>query len=160
MYGFDFAKVILPANSIQRRRTQTDCKEKGPGYLRPFSLQIGTSGLAMIAVVVIAMVSMVVVVVSMVFAVPMASVHLPATVKMVVVRMTPVGSRVGWPLPNPGDPYIAAAAWSPIAINPGVAFSGHLGPYLITNGRRRRADVNLYLAECWNCQGRCCEDTT
>jgi hypothetical protein len=128
------------------------------GYLaRPFCLQIGTSGLAMIAVVVIAMV---VVVVSMVFAVPMAFVHLPATVKMVVVRMAPVGSRVGWPLPTAGDPDIAAAAWSPVAIHPGVAFSGHSGPYLITNGGRRRADVNLYLAERWNCQGRCCEDTT
>jgi hypothetical protein len=132
-------------------------KRRAGYFARPFCLQIGTSGLAMIAVVVIAMV---VVVVSMVFAVPMAFVHLPATVKMVVVRMTPVGSRVGWPLPTPGDPYIAAAAWSPIAIHPGVAFSGHSGPYLITNGRRRRADVNLYLAECRNCQGRCCEDTT
>jgi hypothetical protein len=99
----------------------------------------------------IAAIAMVVVVIAMVFVIPMTFMHLPATVIMVVVRMAPVGSRVGRPLPTPGDPDIPPAAWSPVAIHPGVAFSRHRRPYLIANGWRRRADVNLYLAECRNC---------
>src|SRR5258707_7474074 len=102
----------------------------------------------MIVVVVIAVV---VVVIAMVIVVPMAFMHLPATLIMVVVRMTPVGSSVGRPLPAPRDPDIPSAAWSPVTIHPGVAFSWHGRSYLIANGWRRRADVNLYLAECWNC---------
>jgi hypothetical protein len=101
--------------------------------------------------IVVVMIAVVVVVIAMVIVVPMAFMHLPATVIMVVVRMTPVGSRVGRPLPAPGDPDIPPTAWSPVAVDPGVAFSRHGWPYLIANGRRRRADVDLYLAECRNC---------
>jgi len=101
--------------------------------------------------IVVVMIAMVVVMITMVFAVPMAFMHLPATLIMVVVGMAPVGSRVGRPLPDTRDPDIPPAALSPVAIHPGVAFSWHRRPHLITNGRRRRADVNLYLAECRDC---------
>jgi hypothetical protein len=100
---------------------------------------------------IVVVMAVVVVVIAMVFVVPMAFMHLPATVIMVVVRMAPVGSRVGWPLPAPRDPDIPPTTWSPVAIHPGVAFSWHRRPYLIANRWRRRADVNLYLAECRNC---------
>jgi hypothetical protein len=126
-------------------------KRRARLLVRPFSLQIGRHGLAMIVVVVIAMVAMVFVVIAMVFAIPMAFMHLPATLIMVVVWMAPVGSRVGRPLPAPRDPDIPPVAWSPVAIHPGVAISRHSRSYLITNGWRRRADVDLNLAECRNC---------
>lgn len=110
-------------------------------------MQIGLSGLAMIAVV---MIAMIVVVVAMVFTVPVAFMHLPATIIMVVVRMAPVGSHVGRPLPDPGDPDISPAAITPVAVDPGVSFSWHRWPYLIAYGWRRRADVDVDLAECRN----------
>jgi hypothetical protein len=100
---------------------------------------------------VVVVITMVFVVIAMVFAIPMTFMHLPATLIMVVVRMTPVGSRVRRSLPDAGDPDISSAALSPVAIDPGVAISWDGRPCLIANGGRRRADVNLYLAECRNC---------
>jgi hypothetical protein len=93
----------------------------------------------------------VVVVIAMVFVIPMAFMHLPATVIMVVVRMTPVSSRVGRPLPDARDPDVAAAAISPVTVDPNETIAWERRPHLIANGGRRRADVDLYLAECRNC---------
>jgi hypothetical protein len=93
----------------------------------------------------------VVMVIAMIFVVPMAFMHLPATLIMVVVRMAPVSSGIRRPLPNSWNPDIPSPANAPVAINPGVAFARKRRPYLITNGWRRRTDVNLHLAECWNC---------
>ena len=92
----------------------------------------------------------VVMVIAMVFVVPMAFMHLPATLIMVVVRMAPVGSCIGWPLPNPGDPDIPSAASSPVAVNPDKAFARKRRPRFIANGWRS-TEVNLDLAECGNC---------
>ena len=121
---------------------------EAPLFARPLSLQIGLPGLVTIVVVMIAVVF---VVIAMVFMVPMAFMHLPATVVVIVVRMTPVGSLIGRPLPDARDPDIPPAAWSPVAVDPNEAVSRHGRPYLIANGWRRRADVNLYLAECRSC---------
>ena len=99
-----------------------------------------------------------VVVIAMVFMIPMAFMHLPATLIVVIVRMAPVSSRVGRPLPNPGDPDIASAASSPVAINPDVTLSWKGGPCFISYGRWR-AEVNLDLAECRDCECGCCEST-
>jgi hypothetical protein len=100
-----------------------------------------------------------VVVIAMVFVVPMALMHLPATLIVVVVRMAPVSACVGWALPNPWDPDIPSAASSPVAVNPDEAFSWKGRPHFIANGWRRRPDVNLDLAECRDCQSGCCEGT-
>jgi hypothetical protein len=90
------------------------------------------------------MIVTVVVMIAMVFVVPMAFMHLPATLIVVVVRMAPVSSRVGRPLPNPRDPVIPATAISPVAIHPGIALSGHRRPYLIPHGwRSAKVDLNL-----------------
>ena len=131
-------------------------KKRARYFARPFSLQIGLPGLATI---VVAMIAMVLVAVAMIFVVPMAFMHLPATVIMVVVRMTPVGSLIGRPLPPPRDPDIPPAAWSPVAIHPGVAFSRHDRSYLIADWRGRGADIDLDLAECRSCQGRCGDES-
>jgi len=109
----------------------------------------------MVVVIVMLTVVMIVVMIAMVFAVPVALMYSPALLVVVVVRMAPVGARVGWPLPSAGDPDIVAAARAPVPIDPGVAFSGHERPDLISHRRRRGADIDLDLAECRNCQGRC-----
>jgi hypothetical protein len=101
----------------------------------------------MIVVMTAAMIMMI----AMVFVIPMAFMHLPATLIMVIVRMAPVSSRIRWPLPNPWNPDIPSAANSPVTIDPHEAFSWKRRSYLITNGWWRRADVNLDLAERRNC---------
>jgi hypothetical protein len=104
-----------------------------------------------IVVIVVSAIVMIVVVVVMVFAVPVAFVHLPALLVVVVVGMAPVGAGVGWPLPDTWNPDIAVAAGSPVAIDPGVAFSWHGRPDLIADCWRRGPDIDLNLAECRDC---------
>ena len=89
--------------------------------------------------------------IAMVFVVPMAFMYLPAALIVVIVRMAPVSSRIRWPLPNSRHPNIPSAANSPIAIDPDKTFAGQRWPYFIPNRRRRGADIDLDLAERWNC---------
>ena len=109
----------------------------------------------MVVVIAVSMVVTIVVVIAMVFTVPMAFMNSPTFAVVVVVGMAPVGARVGWPLPSAGDPDIVAAARAPVSIDPGVAFFRHGRSYLIADRWRWRADIDLDLAECRNCQGRC-----
>jgi len=109
----------------------------------------------MVVVIVMAMVVMIVVVIAVVFAVPVSFMNLPTFAVVVVVGVGPVGAGVGWLLPDAGDPDVAVATCAPVPIDPGVAFSGHERPDLISHRRRRGADIDLDLAECRNCQGRC-----
>ena len=92
-----------------------------------------------------------VVVIAMVFAIPVAFMHLPAPLVVVVVRMAPIGAGVRWTLPDAGDPDVPAAALTPIAIDPDEALFRHGRPYLIPDWWRRGADIDLDLAECWDC---------
>lgn len=92
----------------------------------------------------------VILVVVMVFAVPVAFVHLPALLVVVVVGMAPVGAGVGWPLPDAGDPDVVVAASSPVAIDPDEALFRYGRPDLIADCRWR-PDVDLDLAECRDC---------
>ena len=109
----------------------------------------------MVVTIVMPMVVMIIVV----FAVPVALMSLPALPVVVVVGMAPVGAGVGWPLPRAGDPDVPAAARVPVAIGPDETFCRHRRPNLIADRWRRRADVDLDLAECRNGQSRCGEDT-
>jgi hypothetical protein len=109
----------------------------------------------LVVVIVMPAIVMVVVVIAMVFAVPMAFMNLPALLVVVVVRMAPIGASVGRPLPHAGDPDVAAAARAPVPIDPGVAFSGHGRSRLIADRWWWGSEIDLNLAECRNCQGRC-----
>ena len=100
-----------------------------------------------------------VVVIPVVFMIPMAFVHLPAALVVVVVGVAPVGAGVGWPLPSAGDPDIVAAARAPVPIDPGEAFSRHERSHLIADWWRRGADIDLDLAECRNRQSRCGDES-
>jgi hypothetical protein len=113
----------------------------------------------MVVVIVMPVVVMVVMVIAMVFAVPVAFMYLPALLVVVVVRMAPVCASVGRPLPCAWDPDVAVATRPPIAINPGVAFSRHGRYYLVADWRWWRADIDLDLAECRYCQGRCGDES-
>ena len=97
------------------------------------------------------MIAAMIMMIAMVFVVPMAFMHRPAALIVVIVRMAPVSSRIRWPLPNSWHPDIPPAANSPVAIHPDKTFARKRWPYLITNGWWRRADVNLDLAERRNC---------
>ena len=100
--------------------------------------------------VVVMLVVPAVVMVAMVFVVPVAFVHLPALLVVVVVGVAPVSAGVRWPLPDAGDPDVAVATLPPVAINPGVTLPWHGRAYLVSH-RRRRAKVDLDLTECWGC---------
>ena len=113
----------------------------------------------MVVVIVMLTVVMIVVMIAMVFAVPVALMYSPALLVVVVVRMAPVGARVGWPLPSAGDPDVAATACSPVTVNPVVAFFRHRRPYLVAD-RWRRAEIDLDLTECRGGQGRCGDEST
>jgi hypothetical protein len=115
----------------------------------------------MVVVAVVMMVIMaVVVVVAVVIVIPMAFMYLPALLVMVVVGVGPIGSCIGWALPGTGHPHIVIASNAPVTIDPGVALCWYRWSRFIADRRRRGADINLNLAECRDCQGRCNEDAT
>jgi len=95
----------------------------------------------------------VVAMVAVVFVVPVAFVHLPAAVVVVVVGVAPVGPGVGRTLPDAGTPNIATAVVSPVTFGPDVAFAGHGGADFIAEGWRGAADVDVDLGEGWNGEG-------
>ena len=110
-------------------------------------------------VIVMPMVVMIVVVIPMVFVIPVPFMYLPPLLVVVVVGVGPVGAGVGWPLPGAGDPDIAVAMNSPIAIDPDEVWCRHRRPHFIADWRRRGADIDLDLAVRRYCQGRCREET-
>jgi hypothetical protein len=103
-----------------------------------------------VVVIVMPTVGMIAVVITMVFAIPVAFMHLPALLVVVVVGVAPVGAGVRWSLPDAGDPDVAVATLPPIAVDPGVALSWHGWPYLISH-RWGGAEIDLDLTECRGC---------
>ena len=112
----------------------------------------------MVVVIAMPMVVMIVVVIAVVFAVPVPFANLPTFAVVVVVGVGPVGAWVGWPLPCAGYPDIVPAANSPVAVDPDEAFFRHGRRDFIADWRRR-ADIDLDLAECRYCQSRRGDDT-
>ena len=106
-----------------------------------------------VVVVVIVMIMMaMVVVVTMIFMVPVAFVHTPAFLVMVVVRMGPVGAGIGWAIPAAWNPDVTALVDSPIAVDPGITFAGDRWTYFITQWGRCSADVDADLPEYRSCE--------
>jgi hypothetical protein len=101
--------------------------------------------------IVMPVVVVIVVVIAMVFAVPMAFMNLPALLVVVVVGMAPVGTGIGWPLPDAGYPDVATATRAPIPVDPGITSSRHRRSHLVADWWRWGSDIDLNLAECRNC---------
>ena len=87
----------------------------------------------------------VVMVIAMVFVVPMAFMHLPALLVMVVVRMAPVSPLVRRTLPGAWTPNVAATLSSPIAFGPHKTGARHGRPSFVAQRWWGAADVNLNL---------------
>ena len=87
------------------------------------------------------------VVVAMVFMVPVAGLHLPAAIVMIVVRVVPVAAGIGWAIPASGYPGVAIATPIPVSVDPGVAGTRRGRRSLVTKGRRGSADVDADLPE-------------
>src|SRR4030081_272423 len=87
----------------------------------------------------------VIVTITMVIAVPVALMHPPALLIVIVVRMTPIGPCVWRSLPLTWNPDIPAIPDAPVAISPDIATSGHRGATFITDRRRSRTDVDMNL---------------
>ena len=98
---------------------------------------------------------MAVVVVSVVIlVVPVAFVHLPALLVVVVMRVAPIGAGVRWPHPDSGHPDIAASAVAPVSLSPNETLARHGGPHLIAQRRRRTADVDVDLSDGGSGEGK------
>jgi len=109
----------------------------------------------MIVVVVVVMIVVpIIVVVAMIFMIPMAFMHLPPFLVVVIVRMGPVSARIRRSLPDAWNPDVVVAARTPITIDPRIAFSRHGRSCFIADWWRRDADIDLDLAERLCCQGR------
>ena len=88
-----------------------------------------------------------VVMVVVVFAVPMAFVHLPALLVVVVVRMTPVSTGIRRTRPDTWHPDVTASAVAPVAFGPHKADSRHGRAHLVPKRRRCAADIHMNLSD-------------
>jgi len=80
-----------------------------------------------------------------IFAVPMALVHLPPFAVMVVVRMTPVSPFVWRTVPAPPHPPVMLTDWFPVSIHPDKVWSWRRSILLIADGWWWSSDVHRYL---------------
>jgi len=87
----------------------------------------------------------VIVVIVVVFVVPVAFVHLPALLVVVVVRVAPVGPGIGWVNPDARHPDVAASTIAPVAFRPDIAFARHGGTHFIAQRRRCATDIDMNL---------------
>jgi len=58
--------------------------------------------------------------IAVVFVVPVAFMHAPAFLVVVIVWMVPVGAGIRRAVPTAANPYIMAALISPVSVNPGM----------------------------------------
>jgi hypothetical protein len=93
------------------------------------------------------------VVVVMVVVVPVAFMHLPSLLIVVIMRMVPDAAFVRWALPVAASPYITATLVSPITLNPHIARPRHGGTNFAAKRRRSASNINADLADCWYGEG-------
>jgi len=82
-----------------------------------------------------------------VFVVPVAFVHLPSLLVVVVVGMAPGGTGEGWTLPDADVPYISASIVTPVAFGPDKAHSRRRSTDFVAEGWRRASDVDVDLSD-------------
>ena len=108
-----------------------------------------------VSVIVVMIVMMIVVmVVAVVLMIPVTLLHLPAVAVVVIVGMSPIGTRIRRTIPATGNPYIAISAPVPVAIDPGISFAWHGRTSLVPHGWWWGPDINSNLSKCRNC--KCC----
>jgi hypothetical protein len=101
----------------------------------------------------------IVVVTAVIFVVPVAFMHLPPLLVMIIVRMAPVSAGVWRAIPAARNPDIPSTLGTPIAVNPGITLAGHRRASLITHGWRGPADINTNLRKGGPCKSRCHDGT-
>ena len=104
-----------------------------------------------IATVALAVVPVVAVVV---FAGPIAVVHMPAVGVVIPMRVDVVSAFKGWAVPVSRVPAVAALERLPISLRPGISGSGSGWPSLVAKCRRRlpNADSDRDLSVCGRCR--------
>ncbi len=100
---------------------------------------------SLVAMVMSMVVSMVVVMVFMIFVVPVAFMELPAFGIVVVMRVRPISARIWRPAVMARNPTILASLNRPEALHPNKSGSWRGRGCLVTQRRRRRADVDRNL---------------
>jgi hypothetical protein len=95
--------------------------------------------------ILVVVVMMVVMVIAMIFMIPVAFVHPPSLLVVVIVRMAVVGAGVRRLLPASTNPYVPPVLIAPIALGPNVSISGSLSTNFIPQGWRRSANIDAYL---------------
>jgi hypothetical protein len=126
-------------------------KRDGPAGAGPSQSSKRDGRLVVVVVVIITVIVMtpvaVVAVVAVIVVIPVALFHTPTVVFADVVVGGPVGAAIGRPIPVTAHPAVTIAVVAPVAIDPDEAVAGHGGTHLNTDGRRRRTDVDMNLAE-------------
>jgi hypothetical protein len=146
--GFDGSADVLGGRILKGKAADSGFPAWVCGF-RVMDQQFNGCCLASIAVVVavVAVVFVVAVVVSVIFMVPVPFVHLPTLPVVVVVRVAPVGSGVGWAVPASSDPDVASVVDTPVPVNPLIAFARGTWTYLVAQGRRGSANIDVNLRE-------------
>lgn len=106
-----------------------------------------TLTVAVVVVVVMTVPPIVIMMVAVIFAIPMALVHLPALLVMVVVRMAPVSAGIGRAIPAARNPDVASILRAPVTVDPGITVAGHGWADFIPQGWRGSTDIDTDLSK-------------
>src|ERR1700693_1292904 len=108
--------------------------------------------IALMSLVVIAFMSLIP---AVVFMIPVAFMQLPALLVMVVVRMVPGSSLIWRTVPSSSHPAIVTTVRRPVPVNPGVSRTWHRTALLMTQRRRRAADIDSDLSRSSDGENHC-----
>src|ERR1700680_3531203 len=92
------------------------------------------------------------VIIIVILVIPVAFVHFPAFLIVVVMRMVPIGTGVWGALPASGNPAIVMPLWYPISLDPNTPRLRWGTMALIAERGRGCSNVNRNLTECRDCQ--------
>src|SRR5580692_4050498 len=79
--------------------------------------------------------------------VPVAFVHLPTLLVVVVMGVAPVGASVRRPHPDTMHPYVVTSMVAPVALVPNVTLTWHSRAGLVAQWRRCGADIDMDLSD-------------